>query len=394
MYKVFAKNSKGEDVVEYINADSTFEAISNIKAKGYYIIDIVKQKKINFTQKVKIKDISILCKQLAVMISSGIPICKCFRIISAKTKNKILKKQLEIIAMNSQKGIEISNSLKSCNGVFPAYFVSMVKIGEECGKLDYIFLCLSEYYEKEDRLIKKLKTTLSYPIIVLIAAAVVLTFLMIKVIPEIVNTLVSMGGKVPEITLLMINFGKFINLNYIYIFLVNTILVFLALYAKRSESGKLFFDSFKLKAPLAGSMYSKLINSRFSKTLSILIDSGIPVIKSLEIISGLLENKVFEIRMNESIAKIKTGESLSLALENTNLFQELLLSMITIGEESGSLDIMLKKASDLIDSDLYQEGERMLTLIEPCLIVLIAVVVGFIILSVVIPMVGVMNSVN
>lgn len=393
MYKVFAKNLIGEEIIEYIDEDSALNVICNMKSKGYYAIDIVKKKELNIIKKVKKKDLSVLCRQLAVMMNSGISICECFRIISARTKNKIIKKYLELISVNSQKGIEISKSMEKSNGLFPTYFVNMVKVGEECGKLDYIFLYLSDYYEKEDKLIKRLISALSYPVIVLAAAGIVLMFLSLKVIPEIIATLASMGAKIPVIALVMIDFGKFISSNFIYLFLLIATLILAAKYFKKNGMGKLYLDSLKIKAPIIGNMYIKLINSRFSKTLSILLDSGIPVIKSLEIISNLLENKLFETKMNESIAKLKSGASLSETLENTNLFQELLISMITIGEESGSLDIMLQKASELIDSDISQEGENMLTLIEPCLIVIIASIIGFIILSVVIPMVGVMNSV-
>lgn len=337
-------------------------------------------------KKVSIKDISIFCKQFSVIITAGITILRGLDIVKNQTENVKLMKMLTIVAEDVQKGKTLSAAMAKHKG-FPSMLINMVEVGEASGTLDKVMERMAIYYEKEYKLRQKIKQALTYPVIVSIVSILILIFLVTVVIPKFIEILEGFGSNtLPLPTRMIIGLSNFVRYKW-YIVIIMVIIIGISFKAYiNSDKGRIQFDKLKLSSPIFGKIYRKIITARFARTFGLLMGTGVPLLKSVSISGNVVGNMVVKTNMELLKSNIKKGTSIGDSLAKTKLFPLMLTQMIKIGEESGTLDDVLKKTSDFYEDEVETSTAQLTSLIEPLIIVVLGGIVLFIILSVLLPM--------
>lgn len=395
------KNSRGELIKGYVDAKDRAEVAYKLKEKGYYPVYIGKKWHLTFLYELKqvvkkaikqidLKELVVFCRQFSTMLDSGIPVMECLNVMFYQTRNKRLKKIIEQLRFDLEKGKLLSEAVNNYPDVFPEVVVSMIEAGEASGKLSRVFEELAEYFEKEYELREKLKTVTIYPAILSIVSFGVIVFLVTKVLPTFVSFLTEMGASLPLPTIIILTTADLFS-TYWY-FLPVIFLIFGLLFKKYAGGrGKKKIDELKLKLPVIGKLNHKILLARFSRNLSALIGSGITILQALEIVKKVVQNEIIRHEIDLIKENVRKGYSISATIQDSRVFPPLVIQMIRIGEESGRLDKMLSKIADYYEDETKTTVERFSSLVEPVLILVMALVVGFIVISVVIPMFEVYN---
>jgi type IV pilus assembly protein PilC len=270
----------------------------------------------------------------------------------------------------------------------------MIRVGEASGTLDDIMDQMANYYESEDKINRKVKSAMTYPMILGIMTVGVVILLMVMVLPMFSGVLSEMGGEMPGITKVLMAISSFMTANILYIaFGIVFIVVGLTAYG-RSDAGRLRFDALRLKIPVFKNITIKVITSRFARSMGILLKSGLNIINAMDIMSTLIGNRVVEARFNQSSEEVQQGRGISDSLEKLEIFPPLLIHMVAVGERTGELDQMLLRTSGFFDDEVESAIQKMTTMIEPAMIVVLAGVIGVILLSIFLPMLSIMNNVT
>jgi len=388
-----AKTSNGTLVKGTTESDSIEELALQLREKEIYLIRTINIRVISvFSSKPNLKTISIFCKQFSICIKSGIPICDILNLLYEQMLHKSIKKSLISIRDSVQKGNSLFASMKKTVNVFPEFMINMIFLGEESGKLDIILDEMSMYYEKEHKLLKKFTNSMIYPCTVFLTLMIVSLFLMIKVIPVFITNLNSMNAEIPLITKLVLGYSTFLRNNLLWITIIILILAFSFIEYVKTESGKIIFDRFKFMCPMFGPVYKRLVFTRFSRGLNLLLTSGVGLLKSFEIINNVIDDRYFKLKFKTVFTDIEKGEDLSSSINEMNIFPQFFVAMIKIGEETGNLDGMFLTAADIFYEDAQENLEKATVLLEPILIILLGIMIGTIILAVMLPMLNVMDS--
>jgi type IV pilus assembly protein PilC len=344
-------------------------------------------------EKPRLKDVAIFCKQFNVLFSSGISIFEIIHILSIQSTNISIKNALLKINSEVEKGNELAQSMKK-NKVFPTFLVNMIGVGELSGRLEEVLKDLSIYYDKEYKRLNKLKASISYPIVVFLFTIIITNILVIKVIPMYAQILLSMGAKLPLLTIILIKFSSFFIKALPFGAILIGISIFISIKFIKTEKGKRFVGSFRLKIPLFSSLYKKIYAGRFSRALAIFSGSGVSFTKAINEAGKLLGNTYVEELLNECIIKIEEGGSVAKALNSIKLFPPIFISMASVGEETGNMEEMLNRTSDILDEEISEQIKTMTSMIEPGMIIFLSIIVGFVILSLILPMYSIMDSIN
>lgn len=398
VYEYEAKSTSGSILKGKMESSDELVVVDALRKMGYFPMSIKIYKSgmnidLSEFKRVTIKDISIFCRQFSVIITSGISILRGLEIVRQQTENSKLKKELGIVLDDVQRGNSLSIAM-SKHKIFPSMLVNMIEIGETSGTLDRIMERMATYFEKEYKLSQKIKQAMTYPIVIAIVAIGVVTFLVTNVIPTFVSMLTSSGvTTLPLPTRIIIGLSDFIKYKWYLIIIFIVVFSILFYIYRKSNSGRLTLDKFKLYAPIFGKLYKKILTSRFARTFGILMGSGVPLMQSLVICSNIAGNAVIKNVLDYTAEHVKKGASIGDTLESKGVFPLMLTQMIKIGEESGTLDDVLTKTSDFYDSEVDTATAQLTSMIEPVIIVVLGVVVGFIILSIILPMFEMYNSV-
>ncbi|OFI07575.1 type II secretion system protein F [Clostridium acetireducens DSM 10703] len=396
IYKYKAKNLKGEILKGCIHCENEKELLFLIKQKGYFCLQSSKLIKFNIDiRKPNKKDIFIMCRQFYIILSSGLSIWKALDIISIKCKNKYIKYSLKNIKEDIIKGYKFYNSIKKFDYIYPEFLIEMIGIGEESGNIEKIFKDLSEYYENMYKIELKFKNSMIYPSIVCFVSIFVIAFLMIKILPQFVDILSTLGGNLPKSTYRLMCIFEFIKGK---LFLLTFILILIIMFFKflrKNKDLKTFtiLDNFKLKIPLIKNLYKKIVLLKFSKSMNLLIKSGFSIIKSLYISSNIVNNVYISDSIKNAIYNIEKGFSLSDALKSTNIFDDLFVSMIIVGEESGKLEEIFLNVSFIYENDIKENLKILSSFIEPVLIIILSVIIGTITISLIMPILNIMDCI-
>lgn len=352
-------------------------------------IDILQYKKVT------LKDIYIFSREFSYIIAAGMGIVRALDILQQQTENPRLKKVLSYVTDRVQKGESLSSAMKNYSE-FPDMLVNMIEVGEASGTLDEMMLRMANYYDKEYKQRQKIKQALTYPVLVAIMAVVVVNVLVIKVLPTFTNMSLSNGitkDQLPLPTRIVMAFSDILT-GYWYVGLILIGLGFLLtkLFAKNKNNTT--FDKFKLNFPIIGKLYNKIITARFARTFGMLTSYGIPIIQSMEICSEIVGNTFIRDILLSTKGEIEKGASLGETLESRNIFPVMLIQMIKIGEESGTMDSVLSKTAEFYDGEVDTTTVQLTTMIEPLIIAVLGVVVGFIIIAIITPMYQMYNSIN
>jgi type IV pilus assembly protein PilC len=398
MFEYEAKTMQGTPIKGKMDAVSEEAVISALRSKGYFPTSIrqnnsILSMDIGMLKKVKIKDIAIFCRQFAVIITAGIPVLRGLEIVKAQTENKKLKKILTEVFDDVQKGRTLSDAMKKHKD-FPDMLCNMITVGEASGTLDMILERMALFYEKENKLNQKVKGAMTYPIAVSIFALGVVVLLITKVLPTFTGMLTSSGGELPVPTKILMGISDFINTKwYLLVAGIIVIIVLIRTYLS-TENGRYSFDNMKLKLPVFGKLYKKVATARFARTFGTLMGSGIPIMNSIEICSNVIGNAVLQKLLESTQEDIKKGLGMGETLETRNIFPPMLTQMIKIGEEAGTLDEVLESTASFYDEEVDTATNQMTNLIQPVIIVILAVVVGFIIISILLPMFNMYDAVG
>lgn len=397
-----ARNPAGKRVTGNVEAENRNKALVLLRERKFFVVELKEAPSRGasfsldkiFKKKVSPRELAVLCRQFATMTQAGVPILQCLTILIQQCDNKTLRETLKKVTGNLEGGMSLAESLKSYPDVFPEIFVSMVEAGEVGGALDRVLDRLAVHFDKEHDLREKVKSAMTYPAVVALVAVLAVAVLLIFVIPKFTTMLTEMKAPIPITTQLIILFSNFLT-DFWYtavLFIAGAVLGYKR--AVRTERGKMMKDRFALKLPVFGPIIQKIIISRFCRSLSALLKSGVPVLQALDVIKNIAGNYAVIKSIKDAEDSIKEGQSISSTLQKSGVFPPMVTRMMAIGEETGALDTLLEKIADFYERETEDLVARLSSLLEPVLIVGMGGVVGFIILSIILPMFSVINNVK
>lgn len=398
IYKYKAVSEKGEIIEGFFEGNDESDVLAMLKGNNYLPVkvekDIGAEAQIDiFSKKIKKKDLAVFCRQFYTMLDAGIGIVKCIEILEKQSENKTLVKALGALGENVQKGFTLSEGMKKHPKVFPALLINMVEAGEVSGNLDTIMERMAVHFEKENKLEQKIKSALIYPIALAVVSIAVVVFLLVAVMPTFIGMFESSGQALPGPTQALLNISNWLT-EFWYLFIaivVGMIIGFITF--KQTPTGRSFLDTLKIKIPVIKDTNIKIITARFTRTLSTLMASGIPLLQSIDVVGRVVGNKVVHHRLEVASENVRKGVSLSRAVYEVGVFPPMVDSMIKIGEESGALDDILYKTADFYDDEVEVALQRMTSLMEPVMLVVMAVIIGFIVIAMAMPMFDMVNTI-
>jgi Type II secretory pathway, component PulF len=355
------------------------------KKNEFFTLSLQGTKEISPKTKISDNNLIVFTRQFSSLIDSGVPILQGLTIMIEQQKNKELKGILLKIKESIENGASLSDSLRKFPRVFNDLYVNLVEAGEKGGVLDRVFKRLSVYFEKILRLKRKIKGAMIYPIVVLSVAVAVIIILMTFVIPVFANLFASVGAKLPALTRDVIAFSDFMRAYILYIIIGVGALIFALRFYHKKESGRRNIDRLFLKIPLIGVLLKKVAIARFARTLSTMVESGVPILAGLEIVSKTSGNKIIEESLMQTKQDVSAGSPLSAALNKTNLFPPLVIQMVMVGEKTGNLDAMLAKVADYYDEEVDNAVNNLTQMLEPALIIFLGIVVGTLVVAMYLP---------
>jgi type IV pilus assembly protein PilC len=341
-----------------------------------------------------LEELAVLSRQLALVIDSDISLQEGIDLIREQTGNARILSMLDRIKSGIQNGKTLGETLKSESDALPQFYVSMLQMGEESGNLHKVLLRNAESYEKDIKTAKKVRSAITYPVILSFLMLGVIILLVTTVMPMFRDILDSLGGEIPAFTSALIDIASFIGDNILIILgFIIVILLALDIY-RNTKNGKRFFDRLKLKTPFLKGIVTSLAALRFARNMSMLIKSGIPTAKAMNMTEPLMGNVRLSESVNEAASMVTQGKSIKEALHKIKLFPSLLVKLIAVAESTGHVDDMFDRAADIMSEELDGRLDGLTAVLEPVLIIFLSVILGVILLSVIFPVIGIMNTIG
>lgn len=362
-----------------MSAEDVNDFLEKIHEKGLFCSNYkeVTNKKSGTLHKFKIKELSYNCRQLSAMLTSGLTLVRALDILYKEQQNDAAKQVFRDVYEEVQKGSSFSDALRKQQGCFPDFMVSMIQAGESSGSLDVIAKRLEEYYDKQNKLNSKIKSAMMYPIILAILCVAIVVGLFTFIMPTFKDMLTEKDMK--GLTGALFAFSDSIR-GYWYVYIaVVLILVFVIKYSLKIPDVRYKFDKLICKMPKVGKLIVKVYTGRFARTLSSLYSSGIPMVEALQRSSSVLGNSFIEKSFVTVIDEVKQGEQLSVSIQRTGIFESMFCSIIYVGEESGALDTILEKSAAFYEDESDEAIQRLVGIIEPVMIIIMGVAIGFVI---------------
>lgn len=395
-YRYTARTQEGKESAGTINAASLDLAVGLLQRKNLIVtfIEPVGEKYsgvykwfsgFDFFSIVKTQDVVLFSRELATLFEAKVPIVNSINIIISETENKAFRRKLSNVLEDIQGGISLSQAFSRHEDVFSRFYISMVKSGEESGKLEEIFKFLADYLERSFELQRKARNALIYPAFVLVAFVVVMILMLVFVIPKLSTILEETGQAVPIYTQIVIGTSNFLrNFSFLLIIFVLVLGVFTYKYS-RTENGKVYFARALISLPIIGNLYRKMYLSRIADNLSTLLSGGITAVRAIDITSEVVGNEIYKRIMQDALESVKGGSMISDSLSKYNDIPSLFSQMIRIGEETGKLDYILKSLAGFYKRDVDNLVDNLVSLIEPILILALGLGVGLLVAAVLIP---------
>lgn len=402
IYVYKALNKNGREIAGEIEAGSLGQAKSSLKSQGLYLKNIRESKAVssvgesssgdNFLYKLNnvfvrigAKDRALFARQLGTLLRAGMELATALTDIAEQTENENFRRIIWDLKEKIVEGASLSRAMSQHPRAFGDIFVYMIRAGESLGKLDDILIRLAELEEKNNRLRNKIQAAMMYPMFMMVMMVVVISVLMSRVVPEITKVFTKSNAVLPLPTKIVI-FVSDIMANYWFLLIA---LAILAIYLLRrylaSEAGKSAWDNFKRKNRISRSLYGKVLSSRFTRNMGILLNSKVDLIDSLDIVKKIVQNVHVEKALEEVREEVKSGASLARSIKEKNIFPRMVVGMIAAGEASDRLDDMLVKIAEIYEEDVESAISSFMALLEPLIIVVMAVSVGFVVLSIILP---------
>ena len=387
-----ARDNNGDIQVGEVEASTKEAAFLVVQSYDLYVISLIEKKipfyKRNFKifDRISTKDVVMISRQLAVMVESKIPIVESLQTLSRQLQQKTLKEKVLAIADKVEGGIPLSKALSDFPEIFSKFYISMVKSGEASGKLSETLTYLADHLERDYEFKQKVKGAMFYPVFILVVFLGIMIFLFVVVMPELTVILLEAGGDIPLVTQIVIGISDFlVNNGWFVILGIYSITVFTIKFFS-TEQGRDILDEFILKVPGFKDFFSKVYIIRFSESLSTLITAGIPIVKSLEITSDIVQNRVYKEAILKIADSVEQGKQMSEAMQKyPDIFSPILVQMAIVGERSGRLGSALMNVVRFFRGELERTLEKYISMIEPFLIILLGGMVGGLVASVLLP---------
>ncbi len=396
-YKVI--DPTGKEVSGQIDAVNSDLAVSSLQRRGFIVVSVlpdnqknILQKSFSFFDKVPMKDVVIMSRQLSALFEAQVSALKAFTLMSENSDNAMLRFALQTITQDIQGGVSISSAMEKHPNAFSNFYVSMVRAGEESGKLTETFKYLADYLERQYELVSKTKNALVYPAFVVVTFVVVMILMLTTVIPKLSAILIETGQQLPIYTRVVIGVSDFFvgYWPFILIFVIGISSYFW--YLGSRESGKKRIDGWKLTFPVFGNLYEKLYLSRIADNLNTMLSAGIPVLHALEITGQVVDNKVYEDILKQAVEDVRGGQLISASFEKQPQIPAIMVQMVKVGEETGSLGQILSTLARFYKREVDNAVDTLIGLIEPIMIVALGVGVGFLLTAVLIPIYNIASS--
>lgn len=396
-YKVI--DPAGREVSGQIDAVNNDTAVSSLQRRGFIVVSVtadnqknILQKSFSFFDKVPMKDVVIMSRQLSALFEAQVSALKAFTLMSENAQNGMLRFALQTISQDIQGGITISEAMEKHPSAFSSFYVAMVRAGEESGKLTDTFRYLADYLERQYALISKTKNALVYPAFVVITFIVVIVLMLTLVIPQLSEVLIETGQELPIYTRVVISISNFFVHFWPFILIIVAGIAGYLWYLSGRDSGKKTMDGWKLALPVFGNLYQKLYLSRISDNLNTMLSAGIPVLHALEITGAVVDNKVYEDILKSAVDDVRGGKQISQAFEKYEQIPPIMVQMVKVGEETGSLGQILSTLSRFYKREVDNAVDTLIGLIEPVMIVGLGVGVGFLLTAILIPIYNIAGS--
>ena len=384
-YKVVdrdGKNKKG--TIEAPNRDG---AEKKLKSEGYSIMSLTEQSSPLgdiglFKKKVKSRDLGVFCKQFSAVIKAGVTIISALELMGDQIENKTLRKAIQDASTYVEKGGTLADAFRVNPDVFPPIMINMVAAGEMSGNLEICLDRLVEHFEKDNALTSKIKGAMTYPIVVLIVMVIVIIVVLVAVIPNFASMFEDMGTQLPLATRIMMAAADFVKYKWWLLIIIVAAIVFGVKFFKKTPFGEQLFANLGLKAPIFGPLNVKTACSRFARTMSTLMASGISMIDAVEQVAKMMDNKIIRDGLMDAKVQVSKGVPLSKPLKDMEMLPPMLSAMTKIGEETGDIEEMLSKVADYYDEEVEAATNALTSAMEPIIMVILACIVGMIVAAV------------
>jgi len=390
------RDRAGKNITGTVLMDSREQLVERLRDQGYFVnrISEIKagglyerlDKAIQRMTPIKLKDLSIFSRLLSTMINAGLPILRSLRIIVKQTENPHLAEVLQEVAKMVEEGYSLSYAMGQHPRVFDTLIVSLIKSGEESGSLDIVLDRIARDMEREMEIRQNVQAGVRYPVIILTAAFIIVSLVMWLVVPQFVEIFRSMNAVLPAPTRVLIKISDVFRHGMPVLIVLALAFYVASKYATNFPVWNRLLDGLRLRLPVFGFLLRRIALSRFARTFAILLKSGVPIIKSLTVVEETVGNAVIAAAVAKAKISIKEGERISYPLEETGEFPPMVIDMIAVGEETGALDDMLQKISDFYDREVDYTIDAFTTMIEPVLITCMGVIIGYIVISLYLPL--------
>ncbi len=367
-------------------------AEEKLKRRGFRKIsledktDSLELKILTFLNKIKSKDLVAFSRQFAVMISANLPLVQSLRVVAEQNKNISLKIVLSHISQEVDGGARLSDALAKRPHIFSNFYVSIVRSGETSGKLDEVLTYLADEMERNYDMTSKIKGAMIYPVIVFLGLIGIGIFMMIFIVPRITEVLLQTGAELPLATRMVIGISDFLTVFWWVLLLILLGLVFSFRSAKKTSLGQFYLDSIKLKLPVFGKMYKYIYITHFSRSMATLISGGVQVTTSLGVVKGIINNKIYQDLIEEAEKRIREGSTISSVFMKSDDVPKMVSQMISVGEKTGKLDMVLDRVSKFYERELYNITNNLMVLLEPFIVIVMGVGVGVVMAAIILPM--------
>jgi general secretion pathway protein F len=397
VYEYVALDKKGRERKGFVDATGVSAARQKLRESGIYPVEIypAREKKktsfsaameISFLQKVSPKEVSMFTRQLSTLLGAGIPLVPSFSVLLAQTKNPLLQKILAQIRADLTEGKSLTAGMENYPNVFPPFYINMVKAGEASGTINLVLERLADFSENQQELMNKIRSALAYPLIMLLVGSLVIFLLMTFVVPRITEIFSDMRQTLPLITVILIRISAFLKSFWWLIILVAVVGVFAFKYLTAgTEAGRRYWDAFCLKAPVWGAVNLKIAIARFTRTLATLLQSGVPLLAAMDIVRNVVNNVYIGNAIAAVGKEVEEGQSLAGPLASSGMFPPMVTEMIAVGEQTGSLEAMLNRIAASYETEVQSDIMVMTSLLEPVMILVMGLIVGFIVFSILLP---------
>ena len=392
-YSYIVTDQRGKEKKGTLEAGDRHAAAVSLKQQGYVLIQLQEASALDkdielsfLDKKPKPREMAIFCRQFLSILSAGVPMIKALSMMTLQTGNKVLRAAIDDCRQEIEKGSMLADAMKRHRDVFSDFFITLVAAGEASGSLETSLDRMATQFEKDAKLKETISKASIYPTIVCVVSVIVVIVMLTFVVPSFESMLTDLGSELPAITVFVVNASEFMQKWWYLIVAALAGLFLFARYFKKTDGGKHFFDKITMKLPMLGDLTIKTASARMARTLATILASGLSLIDALEIVADTMTNIYFKEALLQVRDEVAMGAPLAECIERTKLFPPLVYQMISVGEETGEIDKMLLKLAEYYEDEVETATAKVMTALEPMIIIVLVVVVGGIIMSVMLPM--------